>query len=136
MFSIICSNHFVSCLYYTFLQTIVVSSPGSVNVDFVASFNDTTEVTNEMIQTEMVNAMNVSNNGTFLGDLQVSESTNLTEVANEISVEGKCVILLFYFNKIESIIEQTKFLADLFVNKRPEKSILLFIITYIFHFPS
>lgn len=65
-----------------------------MGAEFVATFNDTTGMSNKMIQNELANAMNATNNGTFLGDsgLQISNSTNLTQVANEITIEGKSII--------------------------------------------
>jgi bisphosphoglycerate-independent phosphoglycerate mutase (AlkP superfamily) len=61
-----------------------------VNVQYVATFNDVPEMSSQMIQTELAEAMNLTSNGTFLGnsDLQISDNTNLTQVANELTVQG------------------------------------------------
>jgi bisphosphoglycerate-independent phosphoglycerate mutase (AlkP superfamily) len=61
-----------------------------VNVQYVATFNDVPEMSSQMIQTELAEAMNLTSNGTFLGNsyLQSSDNTNLTQVANELTVQG------------------------------------------------
>jgi hypothetical protein len=43
-----------------------------VGVDYVVTFNDATGVNNEIIQEELVEALNTTNNDTFPGDLQIS----------------------------------------------------------------
>ncbi|CAB4000659.1 Uromodulin-like 1 [Paramuricea clavata] len=62
---------------------------GSVGVDYVATFNDTTGVNNEMIQEELVGVLNATKNGTFIGDsdLKISNKTDLNEVANELTFQ-------------------------------------------------
>ena len=59
-------------------------------MQYVATFNDVPEMSSQMIQTELAEAMNLTSNGTFLGnsDLQISDNTNLTQVANELTVQG------------------------------------------------
>lgn len=64
-------------------------SPGSVGFDYVATFSDKAGINNENIQKELTSSLNITQNGAFLGDLQISESTNLTEVANLLKVQGK-----------------------------------------------
>lgn len=70
---------------------IAICSEGSVGVDYVATFNDTTGVNNEMIQRELVGVLNATKNGTFIGDsdLKISDKTDLNEVANELTFQGK-----------------------------------------------
>jgi hypothetical protein len=64
------SNRF---LFYSF-------SNGSVGVDFIVTFNDTTGVNDINLQQEFLNALNITNNGTFLMDshLQVTNETDPT----------------------------------------------------------
>ncbi|CAB4035853.1 Hypothetical predicted protein, partial [Paramuricea clavata] len=53
---------------------------GSVGIDFIVTFNDTTGVHDINLQQEFLNALNVTNNGTFLVDsnLQVTNETDPT----------------------------------------------------------
>ncbi|XP_028416436.1 fibrillin-2-like [Dendronephthya gigantea] len=76
-------------LRFTFQSIIILRLfQGSLGFDYVATFNDSAGITNENIQEELVESMNVTQNGTFLGaDLQISESTNLTEVKSQFSVK-------------------------------------------------
>ncbi|XP_028406421.1 fibrillin-3-like [Dendronephthya gigantea] len=76
-------------LRFTFQSIIILRLfPGSVGFDYVATFNDSAGINNENIQEELVESMNVTQNGTFLGaDFQISESTNLTEVKDQFSVK-------------------------------------------------
>ena len=64
------SNRF---LFYSF-------SNGSVGVDFIVTFNDTTGVNDINLQQEFLNALNVTNNGTFLVDsnFQMTNETDPT----------------------------------------------------------
>ncbi|CAB3981589.1 Uromodulin-like 1, partial [Paramuricea clavata] len=59
--------------------------PGSVGVDYVATFNNTNGVNNQNLQQELINTFNYTNNGTFLGgsDLQLSLETDPIKVAEE-----------------------------------------------------
>ncbi|CAB4010958.1 fibrillin-2-like isoform X48, partial [Paramuricea clavata] len=52
--------------------TILGLFQGSVGVDYVVTFNDTSGVNNEIIQEELVGALNTTNNDTFPGGLQIS----------------------------------------------------------------
>jgi hypothetical protein len=51
-----------------------------VGVDFIVTFNDTTGVNDINLQQEFLNALNITNNGTFLVDshLQVTNETDPT----------------------------------------------------------
>ncbi|XP_028414303.1 fibrillin-2-like [Dendronephthya gigantea] len=76
-------------LRFTFQSIIILRLfEGSVGFDYVATFNDSAGINNENIQEELVESMNVTQNGTFLGaDFQISKSTNLTEVKSQFSVK-------------------------------------------------
>ena len=81
-------------------------SPGSVGFDYVATFNDTNGINNKIIQKELASSINITKNGTFLGeDLQISKETNLTKVANLFAVQGKSAnSVSYYFNGIDVVI--------------------------------
>jgi hypothetical protein len=51
-----------------------------VGVDFIVTFNDTTGVNDINLQQEFLNALNVTNNGTFLVDsnFQMTNETDPT----------------------------------------------------------
>ena len=74
---------------------IVINSQGSVGFDYVVTFNDTTGISHQIMQEELANVLNVTNNGAFLGDsdLQISTSTNRSQLENELIFEGKCGIM-------------------------------------------
>jgi hypothetical protein len=74
---------------------IVINSQGSVGFDYVVTFNDTTGISHQIMQEELANVLNVTNNGAFLGDsdLQISTSTNRSQLENELIFEGKCDIM-------------------------------------------
>ncbi|CAB4012177.1 fibulin-2 isoform X3, partial [Paramuricea clavata] len=63
--------------------------PGSVGVDYVATFNNTNGVNNQNLQQELIETFNYTNNGTFLGDsdLKLSEETNKTKVAEVLTFQ-------------------------------------------------
>ena len=67
-------------------------SPGSVGVDYVATFNNTNGVNNQNLQQELVSTLNYTNNGTFLGssDLQLSEENDPIKVAEALTFQGSC----------------------------------------------
>ncbi len=61
-----------------------------MGVDYLATFDDPTGVNDgETIRKELANNLNYTNNGTFLGDLQISTSTDPSQVANELEIGGK-----------------------------------------------
>ena len=65
-------------------------SPGSVGVDYVATFNTTAGVNSNNLKNELANALNTTNNGTFLADsdLKLSEETDPTKVIEALEFTG------------------------------------------------
>jgi hypothetical protein len=70
-----------------------------VGVDYVATFNNTAGVSDDNLKTELASSLDVSNNGTFLGDLKLSEETDPTKANQSLTFSGKvnihCPILIF-----------------------------------------
>ena len=68
-------------------------SPGSVGVEYVATFNKTDGVNDNSLKTELAGALNVTNNGTFLADsdLQLSEETDPAKAIEALQFSGKVI---------------------------------------------
>ncbi|XP_028415702.1 fibrillin-2-like [Dendronephthya gigantea] len=75
-------------LRFTFHSIIILRLfPGSIGFDYVAIFNDTKGINNGNVQEELASSINVTNNGTFLGnDFKISEETNMTKLTNLLTV--------------------------------------------------
>ncbi|XP_028390643.1 uncharacterized protein LOC114515559 [Dendronephthya gigantea] len=76
-------------LHSTFRSIVILRLfPGSVCLDYVATFSDTKGIDVKNIQDELAQSLQVTQNGTFLGNgLKISESTNITEVAKHLRVQ-------------------------------------------------
>ncbi|XP_028390644.1 uncharacterized protein LOC114515560 [Dendronephthya gigantea] len=76
-------------LHSTFRSIIILRLfPGSVGLDYLATFSDKKGIDVENIQDELAHSLQVTQNGTFLGNgLKISESTNITEVEKLLRVQ-------------------------------------------------
>jgi hypothetical protein len=55
----------------------------------VATFNNTAGVSDDNLKTELASSLDVSNNGTFLGDLKLSEETDPTKAIDVLDFSGE-----------------------------------------------
>ena len=78
-------------MYRGTLIYVYFYSNGSVGVDYLATFNNITGITNEIIQNDLVMSLDIRSNGTFLGNssLQVSNGTDVASIANDVQIQGK-----------------------------------------------
>ena len=60
-----------------------------MGVDYVATFNNTAGVSDDNLKTELASSLDVSNNGTFLGDLKLSEETDPTKAIEVLDFSGE-----------------------------------------------
>ena len=68
-----------------------------MGVDYVATFNNTAGVDDNNLKTGLAEVLNVTNNGTFLGesDLQLSEQNDPSLAIEALEFSGKVTIVTY-----------------------------------------
>ena len=81
-------------------------SEGSVGVDYLITFIDASGVSHENLRQELLGALDLTNNGAFIGGstFKVSNKTNSSEVAMELILQGKWLLTIRVLNFLCAII--------------------------------